>query len=555
MKGLKKWMFYIFLLILFLVLGLWIFLKWVEADPPKIEDKSALKWERKIINDSTYQVKNNFLSKNQYGLWDMYLEGKPFERGVASGMMTKEILDYQEFGFVSNVDKKVPNPIYQYFLKLFVAWFDKDLPKYVPEEYLEEIYGLSHFAADEYDYIGPKFHRKLNYHAAHDIGHALQNMGLVAGCSALAAWNENSVDSNLILGRNFDFYVGDEFAKNKIILFMRPEEGIPFGMVTWPGFAGSVSGMNLKGLTVTLNAAPSGIPTDINTPVAILARKILQYASNIEEAKEISKSYTTFVSELFLIGSGDENKICLIEKTPDTTIFYNNEKDFLALSNHFQSDFLKNSEENLAALKNTSTLHRFNRINELFQKNKPLSLQNLAKTLRDTKGVGGENIGLGSEMAVNQMYAHHSIILKPGERKMWVAANPDQCAQFVAYDLNEIFNSKYKTKAPLCNTEETLDPDSLVYTSAYKDFLVYRKLAKKIENATGTATVLKNATIDSLIELNPQLHLAYAIGGEYYLSKNEKEKAKELFKEGLNKKFPWTRDSLRLVKDLELSEK
>ncbi|MEZ4981874.1 MAG: hypothetical protein R2769_09870 [Saprospiraceae bacterium] len=70
----------------------------------------------------------------------MYLEGKPFERGVASGMMTKEILDYQEFGFVSNVDKKVPNPIYQYFLKLFVAWFDKDLPKYVPEEYLEEIY-------------------------------------------------------------------------------------------------------------------------------------------------------------------------------------------------------------------------------------------------------------------------------------------------------------------------------------------------------------------------------------------------------------------------------
>ncbi|MEZ4981873.1 MAG: hypothetical protein R2769_09865 [Saprospiraceae bacterium] len=47
-----------------------------------------------------------------------------------------------------------------------------------------------------------------------------------AGCSALAAWNENSVDSNLILGRNFDFYVGDEFAKNKIILFMRPEEGI-----------------------------------------------------------------------------------------------------------------------------------------------------------------------------------------------------------------------------------------------------------------------------------------------------------------------------------------
>ncbi|MCB0662478.1 MAG: hypothetical protein KDC24_07050, partial [Saprospiraceae bacterium] len=327
-------------------LGLKLFLYWVEAAPPAVEDKSALDWERQTINDSTFQVKNNFLQKNEFGMWEMYLEGSPFERGVAGGMLSKELLDYQEYAFASGIDEKVPGGFYQYLLKLFIAWFDKDLPEYVPEEYQKEIYGYSLFAADEYDYIGQKYHRKLNYHAAHDIGHALQNMGLVAGCTAVAAWDQNSIDSNLIIGRNFDFYVGDAFAKNKIILFMQPDEGIPFGMVTWPGFMGAVSGLNMKGISVTLNAAPNKIPEAIKMPVALLAREILQYASTIEEAKAVAQKHPTFVSELFLIGSADENRVELIEKTPDTTLFYTQE-DYMVVSNHFQSPFLKENETNL----------------------------------------------------------------------------------------------------------------------------------------------------------------------------------------------------------------
>ena len=85
----------------------------------------------------------------------------------------------------------------------------------------------------------------------------------------------------MIIGRNFDFYVGDKFAEDKIVAFFNPAKGYKFMTVTWGGFIGAVSGMNEKGITVTINAAKSSLPTGSATPVSLVTREILQYAKNI----------------------------------------------------------------------------------------------------------------------------------------------------------------------------------------------------------------------------------------------------------------------------------
>lgn len=553
-KGLKKWLIILGALVVVAFIGLKAFLWWVEASPPKIDDQTALSWKREVANDSSFTVQNNFLKKNEYGVWEMYLEGSPFERGVAAGMLTKELLDYQEFGFASGIDEKVPGGFYQYLLKLFIAWFNRDLPKYIPIEYQQEIYGYSIFASDTYDYIGPKYHRKLNYQAAHDIGHAMQNMGFVAGCTALAAWNENSADSCLIIGRNFDFYVSDAFAKNKIILFMRPERGIPFAMVTWPGFMGAVSGINQQGIAVTLNAAPNKIPDAIRMPVALLGREILQYAATIEEAQRIAQKHPTFVAELFLIGSARANKAVLIEKTPDTTLFFKN-KNHLILSNHFQSPYLEEAETNKKSKANTSTLHRYQRMEQLFLQNRPIHLQNLAKILRETKGLNDTSLGLGCEMAVNQMTAHHSIILQPAKKRFWVACHPSQVGPFVGYNLDTVFSKKPATPGSLHLPELTIPADSIVFTDAYNNFLTYRMLVAGLKSAKAAGKAFRQTAIDSLISLNPDLHEAYALAGNWYLDQGKKEKAADIFKKGLTKQLPWTRDSLRLTEGLKKAKK
>ena len=294
----KIWrvLFFVFLgIFLFLLLSM-LYLDWfLRPKPPIPESTTSLSWNRTEPNPDFSLVQNNWLHKSQSGLYEMYIEGSAFERGVAHGKLCRKLLEKQEEYFNDQITKLVPSGFYLHFLKYFVEWFNRNLDKNVTEEYKKEIYGISASASDKFQYIGSNYQRILNYHAAHDIGHALQNLALV-GCTSFGTWDDASADGNMIIGRNFDFYVGDRFANNKIVDFVNPSQGFKFMSVGWAGFIGVVSGMNEKGLTVTINAAKSQIPTGSATPVSLVAREILQYAKNIGEAVQIARKRKMFVS-------------------------------------------------------------------------------------------------------------------------------------------------------------------------------------------------------------------------------------------------------------------
>ena len=270
--------------VLFLFAFYFIFRALVIVDPPKINDESFISLKREKAGEDFFKIEDNWLRKSSSGLWEMYISGKPFERGVINGKLSKELIQSQEVAFIEMIKELIPNDFYLNFLKYLVAWFDRDLDDYVPVEYQKEIYGISLNASPDFDFIGSGYQRMLNYHAAHDIGHAMQNMNLIA-CTSFGVWNGFSADSTLLIGRNFDFYAGDDFAKNKIVMFVHPDDGYDFAFITWGGFIGVVSGMNMQGLTVTINAAKSAIPHEAKAPVSIVARRILQYACFIHKVQ------------------------------------------------------------------------------------------------------------------------------------------------------------------------------------------------------------------------------------------------------------------------------
>jgi hypothetical protein len=458
----------------------------------------------------------------------MYVEGDPFERGVVNGKLSKELLTKQEDYFNEQINKMIPSSFYLHFLKYFVGWFNRDLDKNITEEYKEEIYGISSSASDKYDYIGSNYQRILNYHAAHDIGHALQNLALV-GCTSFATWNSLSEDGNMIIGRNFDFYVGDKFATNKIVAFINPTQGFKFMSVTWGGFIGVVSGMNEKGLTVTINAAKSRIPGGSATPVSLVAREILQYAGNISQALEIAKKRKMFVSESFLIGSAEDKKAVIIEKTPDSLDVYDPNQDFIVCANHFQSKSLGRSPSNIQQMEESASPYRYQRLNELLQACGKNNIQKTVDILRDRGGLHNEDIGLGNEKAINQLIAHHSVVFEPQKLVVWVSTSPWQLGEYVAYDLKKVFSKSGMGKdQEICDSSLEIAADSFLTTDQFRKFENFRRLRQTLADGG-------DINPDSLVVYNPQFYKAYQLAGDYWFGRKNYTKALPYYKKAISK--------------------
>lgn len=502
----------------------------INPPPPTVTDMSPLEKERTELDSTTFTLGNNWFRKSNSGLYEMYVEGQPFERGVAYGKLTQELVQRQEDHFTAQFLKMVPSKSFMYLLKYGIKWFNRNMLDYVPLEYQQEIYGVSFAASDKYNYIGKKFHRILNYHAAHDIGHAIQNLALV-GCTSFATWDGASEDSSLIVGRNFDFYVGDEFAEEKIIAFYKPTDGYRFAMVTWAGFTGVVSGMNDQGLTVTINAAKSAIPSRSATPVSLVAREILQYAKNIKEAEAIAAKRTMFVSESFLIGSALDGHAAIIEKTPEQVGLYESSDSILLCTNHFQSALLDKSAPNEIQKANSASIYRYERLQEVLANNPTNSVEKTVNILRDVKGLKNSDIGMGNEKAINQLIAHHSIVFQPEKLRFWVSTSPWQLGEFVAYDLNEIFNiKKIVPGIEIMDDSLNVSQDSLMNTKAFQGFITFRNLKKSIQNE-------ENVDINKLIESNPNYYHTYVLAGDYVFKENKYEEAYSYYKMGLTKEI------------------
>lgn len=485
-------------------------------------------------------------NREKYGISEIYLEGNPIERGVAFGKLAQDELYNQEKFLIDQLYTIIPSDRYLKFLRLFAILFNRNLGRDIPLEYRQEIYGMSRFCSPDFESIGPAYERQLFYHAAHDIGHIMRGYMLV-GCTSFAAWGEHSQDSQLIVGRNFDFYVGDDFAKNKLISFYAPEKGYKFASVGWAGMVGVLSGMNEQGLCVTINAAKGNIPLSSAMPVSILAREILQYASNIEEAYAIAAQYKTFISESFLVVSAFDGVAVIIEKTPDQIDIYKSEKQYIICANHFQSPSLLHEPTNQRNINESDSLYRYHRMEELVKEQK-ISPNIAANILRNYKGLENQDIGLVNPKSINQFICHHSVVFKPCERLLWVSTTPWQMGEYVCYDLKKIFTGqKHDFQECLNSPDQTLPTES--------QFLQVADQVKFFREQSGillsSGKEWSENEITDFIRLNPFFYRTYEIIGDYYSQHFDKKQACLYWSQALQKELPSTDDKIRITRKIE----
>jgi tetratricopeptide (TPR) repeat protein len=260
----------------------------------------------------------------------------------------------------------------------------------------------------------------------------------------------------------------------------------------------------------------------------LVAREILQYASSTAEAVEIAKKREVFVSESIMVGSALESKAILIEVAPGNFgVFEVENSNKLICSNHFQSEAYAEDHRNLKAIEESHTQYRFDKMQELLSEKEKLNPKKAAEILRNKEGLEGAKLGMGNEMAINQLLAHHGIIFKPEKRKVWISANPYQLGAFVAYDLYTAFK-KFEdgnVSGSVMLAEETIAEDPFVNTEAYKNYVKYRKLNGKIIEAISKEKEISENEIKRLKYLNPYFWEVYKIAGDYYFQQKEFKKA------------------------------
>jgi len=508
-----------------------------KRDRPDISSYSVSTEPRIPLNDSLFFKADNSLRKNQYGQWELVAAGNPLDLGNTIGDLSQELIRKQEEIFFSKVEEFVPSKFKQDLLRKFLAWYNRQMYLYIKNEYKVEIMGISKYALDKYDYIANKYLRTMYLHSAHDIGHAMQDLALV-GCSSFAVWGKNTEDGNLLIARNFDFYAGDEFAQEKVISFIQPETGYKFMSVSWAGMIGVMSGMNDKGLTVTINAGKSDIPLIAKTPISLVTREIVQYASNLDEAIEIAKKREIFVSESILVGSAADNKAIIIEMSPDNFGVYevkNTSK--LICSNHFQSEAYKTDDNNLEHIANSHSQYRYERMEELLNNAEVITPEKAVSILRNTKGLNDRDIGYGNEKALNQLLAHHGVVFEPHKKMVWVSTNPYQLGEFVAFQLDSVFNDSKDKTSTLSLPDLSIAKDSFINTKAFYNYEEYRKEKRNIQKIIDEDLDYNSKDIDSFIALNPESWEVYYLAGTYYYQRKYYKAALLQFEKALSKEI------------------
>ena len=450
---------------------LWVMATCFAAPPELTQQPAILSAEVTTTPDGRRHLGQSWFLQRA-GRSTLDLRGDPFTIGFANAKLTAGLLAEQERALIETVETFLPNPVALYGAALMVLIHNRNLPEYVKDEYKLEIFGLSHMDGDDpYSQFGSRYHRILNYHAAHDISHWVLDTPAI-GCTSFAAVGERTAGGHLLTGRNFDWESGDHFDVNKVIARFRPEQGRAFLSVSWPGMAGAVTGINDARIYCSINGAHTEhMGLGVGCPVSLVVREVLQYAVDLDSAIQIIQRSDVFVADSFLLADGKTGDAVVVEKTPAASATRRLHNGLLLQANHFESPSLSPDRGNLRYMRDGTSMARRRRLAELLTRHSgQLDPQRTAEILRDRLGVGDVDRGLGHRATINPMIATHSVIADVTQGVLWVSRGRHQLGAFDAYSIEEFGGG----------AGPTIPPDAALLRE-YQDLSRFRQLISELE--------------------------------------------------------------------------
>jgi len=125
-----------------------------------------------------------------------------------------------------------------------------------------------------------------------------------------------------------------------------------------------------------------------------------------------------------------------------------------------------------------------------------------------------------------------------------VSENPYQLGEFVAYNLNEVFNDSDKFN--LSEPELNIEADDFQYTQAYRDYENYRVLSRKLEKAISDENTVITSLLEDVVKTNPNYWQSHYLVGQYHYQKKNYQAALNAFKMAQTKEITTVSDQLAI---------
>jgi isopenicillin-N N-acyltransferase like protein len=225
---------------------------------------------------------DGFLEK-QKGQQILHLKGTPYERGYQHGVLLKEQIQRNISTYIDRVKFPVPGRLEE---------FSKSIPTllpYVPQHFMEEMKGVA-------DGSEVPLAKIVVLNLFPEMFH----------CSGFTVSGKASKKGELYHVRVLDYSIGKQLQSTAVLQVVEPDEGIPFLNVSYAGFIGTVTGMNLQKISIG-EIGGLGYGSWKGVPMAFLLRDILQYSASLDDVKTTLQN-TPRTCEYFYVFSDGKTK-------------------------------------------------------------------------------------------------------------------------------------------------------------------------------------------------------------------------------------------------------
>lgn len=238
-----------------------------------------------------------FLEKEKGGLI-LHLKGTPYEMGYQHGTLLKSAIQKMVANFIDGKKEGLVEERFKAFQKVFPL-----VLKYIPNEYLKEMEGLAEGSSMPLEKI-----QLLNLFP--EMFH----------CSGVIALPRATEDQDLYHVRVLDYKAAQGIEKAAVLMAIEPENRHSFVNVSYPGFVGSVTGMNDQKISLG-EIGGLGYGRWEGCPMSFLMRYVLERASSLKEAKQLFEETKRTCEYYYLMADGKSKTAVALYATPSQVSF------------------------------------------------------------------------------------------------------------------------------------------------------------------------------------------------------------------------------------------